>query len=304
LQNQNDSRLAGLHAFSHPRYFYGQLLQVRHFTAEHEYFKGKNWLTNRLILGGGVACGLDVVASPDEPGSVLVTPGLALDRLGREIVVDCPTKPVRIPTLERPPKPEGPRDQYEPKPDQPPSERPDEPRREGVDARPDAPQSRPDRPYPERPPGRHADQCHDSDHWVSLSICFKSCESDPEPVMAGGCDAPGPCSFGTVRESYSIPPPRIGKLDALEIEGHLHRAFRCRPFGYGDLVEWITRNCDPCLNLKCDPCVPLANIRRPEPGGDIKEIDITIRPIVYTLDLLFDLILSQGTEPARGRAAK
>jgi hypothetical protein len=279
LQNQTDVRLAGLHAFSHPRYFYGQLLQVRHFTAEHDYFKGKNWLLNRLVLGWGVACGLDVIAAPDENGSVIVTPGFALDAWGREIVVDAPSKPVKIPPVE---SKTGGKPGYEPK-------RPGEP----------------DPKTPEKDTGQYrgGEQCND-DEWVHIVICFKSCESDPEPVMAGGCDAPGPCANGTVREGYTIPPPRMSKLDPPEVEGHLHRAFKCRPFGYGDLAEWITRNCDPCLDLKRDPCVPLANIRRPAPGEPIKEIDIGVRPIIYTLDLLFDLILSQATEPPRARGAK
>jgi hypothetical protein len=284
LQSHTDTRLAGLHAFSHPRYFYGQLLQVRHFTAEHEYFKGKNWLTNRLVLGWGVACGLDVMPAPGEPGSVIVTPGFALDRLGREIVVACPSKPIPIPPVEPPPGKD-----YE----QPERGRPVE---EGANGRNE-------KPHEERPGRQGPDKCDDDD-WAHIVICFKSCESDPEPVMAGGCDAPGPCANGTVREGYTIPPPRLSKLDPLGIEGHLHRAFKCRPFGYGDLVEWITRNCDPCVDLKTDPCLPLANIRRPAPGGEVKEIDIAVRPIVYTLDLLFDLILSQGAEPARGRGAK
>jgi hypothetical protein len=288
LQSQTDARLAGLHAFSHPRYFYGQLLQVRHFTAEHEYFKGKNWLTNRLAMGWGVACGLDVVPAPDEPGSVIVTPGFALDRFGREIVVDCPSKPISIPPRE--PRTDKP---YQ-KGDRPASRKHDQ-ATDGGDK-------------PNEPQGGYghygSEPCNDTDDWVSLYICFKSCESDPEPVMAGGCDAPGRCSYGSVRESYSIPPPRLNKCSPPEIEGHLHRAFKSRPFGYGDLVEWITRQCDPCLDVKTDPCIPLANIRRPDEGTAIDEIDIGIRPIVYTLDLLFDLLLSQATEPARSRGAK
>jgi len=287
LQNQSDSRLAGLHAFSHPRYFYGQLLQVRHFTAEHEYFKGKNWLTDRLILGWGVACGLDVIPAPDEPGSVIVTPGLALDRLGREIVVDAPSKPVAIPPIERPPAT-----------DHPPAEGGEPSRTHGPGHEHGG---RPNNRY-DQPGGHHGGECNDSEDWLSLVICFKSCEADPEPVMAGGCDAPGPCSYGSVRESYTIPPPRTGRLDPFEVEGHLHRAFKRRPFGYADLVEWVTRRCEPCIDPKVDTCLALANIRRPEPGRDVREIDISVRPIVYTLDLLFDLILSQATEQPRGRA--
>ena len=67
------------------RYFYGKLLDVRHFDMEQSYFIDKRWLTNRLGLGGGVLCGLGVTATQD--GKLQIDPGVAVDGWGREVVV-------------------------------------------------------------------------------------------------------------------------------------------------------------------------------------------------------------------------
>lgn len=68
-----------------PRYFTGQLLTPADFTAEQDYHVTKHRLHNRGLHGWGIVCGLEMVAAAD--GSVTVSPGIALDRLGREIVV-------------------------------------------------------------------------------------------------------------------------------------------------------------------------------------------------------------------------
>ncbi|MBV8936438.1 MAG: hypothetical protein JO095_11620 [Alphaproteobacteria bacterium] len=80
-----------LRALAAPRrnnYFYGKRLDVPHFRMEQDYGKEKQWLLNRLSLGKGVLCGLDVTA---KHGQVCVAPGVAIDGLGREIVVPLPT---------------------------------------------------------------------------------------------------------------------------------------------------------------------------------------------------------------------
>jgi hypothetical protein len=89
-----------IHTFVRNRYFYGKLLDVFHFELEQDYLNGKRWLLNRLISGYGVLCGLDV--QPAQRGrAVVVTPGAALDRGGREIVVPRTSEPIPIPP--RPP---------------------------------------------------------------------------------------------------------------------------------------------------------------------------------------------------------
>ncbi len=75
------------------RYFYGKLLSTENLELEQQYFNRKRWLLNRLALGAGVLRGLDVVATTD--GTRLrVTTGVALDGLGREIIVPGESQPV------------------------------------------------------------------------------------------------------------------------------------------------------------------------------------------------------------------
>jgi hypothetical protein len=70
------------------RFFYGKLMDVRHFEMEQHYFLKKRRLLNRLGLGSGVLCGLEVEATND--GKIIVHPGVAIDYRGREIVVTAP----------------------------------------------------------------------------------------------------------------------------------------------------------------------------------------------------------------------
>ncbi|WP_309120045.1 hypothetical protein [Paenibacillus sp.] len=74
--------------FERNRYFYGKLLTVRDFVSEQTYVSDKRRLTNRLLFGSGVVAGLQVVAVDEK--SVSVETGVALDQLGREIVVPSP----------------------------------------------------------------------------------------------------------------------------------------------------------------------------------------------------------------------
>jgi hypothetical protein len=78
--------LARLATPSRNRYFYGKLLDAYHLELEQRYGNGKRWLVNRLSLGTGVLCGLDVVPSADGT-RVRVTAGVAIDGVGREIIV-------------------------------------------------------------------------------------------------------------------------------------------------------------------------------------------------------------------------
>ncbi|MGN1341306.1 MAG: hypothetical protein ACI4WS_13520 [Oscillospiraceae bacterium] len=70
------------------RYFYGKMLTARDFEIEQRYFNNKRRLINRTILGVGVVCGLGVYQNDD--ASFSVETGMALDYLGREIVVSAP----------------------------------------------------------------------------------------------------------------------------------------------------------------------------------------------------------------------
>jgi hypothetical protein len=68
-------------------YFYGKLMDVAQFHKEQHYFNQKRWLLNRLGLGYGVVCGLEVIPDGETEGMLIIQPGVAIDGLGREIIV-------------------------------------------------------------------------------------------------------------------------------------------------------------------------------------------------------------------------
>ena len=70
------------------RYFYGKMLTARDFETEQRYFNNKRRLINRTIFGAGVICGLGVYQNDDT--SFSIETGMALDYMGREIVVSAP----------------------------------------------------------------------------------------------------------------------------------------------------------------------------------------------------------------------
>ena len=78
------SRLSELNAPRRNHYFYGKLLDVPHFDMEQVYVIQQRWLLNRLSLGEGVLCGLGVTVQANQ---VCISPGVAIDGLGREIIV-------------------------------------------------------------------------------------------------------------------------------------------------------------------------------------------------------------------------
>jgi ATPase family protein associated with various cellular activities (AAA) len=68
------------------RYFTGKMLRTADLELEQRYGMHQRWLMNRVALGAGVLCGLQLTRSGD--GKRLeVAPGVAVDGLGREIVV-------------------------------------------------------------------------------------------------------------------------------------------------------------------------------------------------------------------------
>ena len=66
-------------------FFYGKLMDVTQFEKEQRYFNQKRLLLNRLVVGSGLVCGLNVV--PGAEGMVSIQAGVAIDGLGREVVV-------------------------------------------------------------------------------------------------------------------------------------------------------------------------------------------------------------------------
>ena len=70
------------------RYFDGQLLTADVFRDEQQYWLETRRRHNRLLHGWGVVTGLGVTSS--SRNTLTVEPGMALDPLGREVVVPAP----------------------------------------------------------------------------------------------------------------------------------------------------------------------------------------------------------------------
>jgi hypothetical protein len=67
-------------------FFHGQLLTAEDLAAEQDYHRSARYLHNRLH-GHGTVSGLDVSGADS---CVVVSPGMGIDVLGREIVVEQP----------------------------------------------------------------------------------------------------------------------------------------------------------------------------------------------------------------------
>jgi hypothetical protein len=149
-------------------------------------------------------------------------------------------------------------------------------------------------PFPDLPPPKQSqtqeqgqyerpDRCEDE--YFHIVLCYHECESGPVPVMTSECDTASPCASGSIREQYEVhlrpgvaPERKKTILDVID-RGRLN---------HSALVEYVTRACPP---MPKDCCIPLANIRlvHTDKGWDPR-IDITIRPIVVSNWMLFDLI--------------
>ena len=72
--------------FERNNYFYGKQFTVRDLIQEQSYFNDKRHLVNRMVLGWGVVCGLDV-RWEQEKRVFVVDAGMAIDCCGREIII-------------------------------------------------------------------------------------------------------------------------------------------------------------------------------------------------------------------------
>ncbi|MFI3312366.1 MAG: hypothetical protein R3Y62_00625 [Eubacteriales bacterium] len=74
-----------LYPFERNRYYPGKLLTATDFQAEQNYTNNKRRFMNQFLFGKGVVCGLSVFNLDDF--SVMIESGVAVDGIGREIVV-------------------------------------------------------------------------------------------------------------------------------------------------------------------------------------------------------------------------
>jgi hypothetical protein len=262
--HHHELQCLGLQSSVRNRYFYGKLLDVYQLELEQNYFNRKRWLLNRLVTGYGVICGLNV--TPAEEGSaIIVQPGLALDKWGREIIVCEPSKPICLPCA-------------------PPS------KGEPEKADPMVSTGEPSAEVEAKPTGKkQSDRCDDNAAWNHIVLCYHECLTDPVPTLGDDCTAGQRCAPGAIRERYEI---RVepGKAPGIHLQCSIRDLVPGNRIDYAMLAYHVSQPCRDCAD---DPCITLANVRFPDDGGRLSDddIDITVRPIVFTNDLLFEIIV-------------
>ena len=82
--------LGSLHAKERLNYVLGQVLGVKDFQQEQTYFLHKSQMQNRGLHGYGTVWGLEVSTEIGETGvEIKVSPGFAIDPLGREVTIEA-----------------------------------------------------------------------------------------------------------------------------------------------------------------------------------------------------------------------
>ncbi|MBA2674504.1 hypothetical protein [Ramlibacter sp.] len=314
-------RLLGAPSRNH--FFYGKRMDVQHFQMEQDYGKHKQWLLNKLTLGKGVLCGLEVSVDGDR---ICVEPGVALDGLGREIVV-----PVRA--CIDPAKPDGgccTEPMATPRPHQ------EQPRAEGSATVPAGELATGQIFRREVDPGR-GKETRDEDGSFTVWLCYHECFTDQQPVLVTDCDTRSHCAPGTVVESFCLkvtpglpplqrdpdwclnwatgrtkhlkdtevpgqPPPVAGVPTAAPSPGG-HEVLQMHGVEGGKLKDSEYKNKDPgrrnalcslldgaCDDEHGDVCVPLAAGMLRD-GRIVRLESCMVRPRVYSNTVLLDLIL-------------
>lgn len=124
------------------------------------------------------------------------------------------------------------------------------------------------------------------EEYAHVLLCYRECEADPVPAMVSDCEV-ALCAPGSIREQYEV---RIEKGYAPERKSAFPDVIEGGRISHHAIVDWVTR---PCRHLPDDCCVPLANILLLDTGEDWEpEIDIYVRPIIFTNHLLYNLIRS------------
>jgi len=145
-----------------------------------------------------------------------------------------------------------------------------------------------------------SDECHSHVHVV---LCYHECLAEPVPVRAGDCCNEEPCQPGVIRERFKID-FRPGAAPAAGGQLLIEDVISDCALDHKALARIVSCDCPCCPE---DPCIPLANIAvTVDSSGRCRahDIDITVRPIVYNNDLLFQLLLSALYEEKRRYHAK
>jgi hypothetical protein len=148
------------------------------------------------------------------------------------------------------------------------------------------------------PPAKPGDPC--DAEYVHVCLCYHECEADPAPALGGDCDQHAMCSPGSIRERYELI-VRPGKLPDVTVDCSVPDLISGTKINYPALTDYVSSNCPGGPE---DSCIPLANVELLLPPATTLNINIAVRPIVFTNDLLHDLLVCltrpAGSEQTRG----
>lgn len=248
------------------KYFHGMLMEAFHFERETRCLNAKRYLLNRLVSGYGVVGGLDVEPG-EEPYQIWITPGVAIDRGGREIIVPQRSGPYTIPD----------------------------------DIVADAIRQEVSESYLHR----HRSCRQEDIGCVSVLLGYRECEADPAPALVGDCSGYDLCKPSTIREQFEIR-FEVGCVEPKEYDCQLDNVIKSDGhINYAELVRWVTER--DCFELPDDLSIPLANVVVEQEKNDSclqDYIHIETRPLCYVNDLLFELVLSLMSERQKERPRK
>ena len=212
-QSDYSSRETELKTPVRNRYFYGKLLDVFQFELETDYFNSKRRLLNRLVTGSGVVCGLGVDLTDDNKG-VIVQPGLAIDRCGREIIVTKRVQSEPLPPFPPYPSSGAAKQEYQ------------SPHYEGREYRP-----------------------YCKEDYAHVVLCYHECPGDPVPALIGDCES-ALCAPGSIREQYKI---EIRHGYAPERKSDFPDVIKNRRIDSRALIDYVTHACRAIPDDCCIP---------------------------------------------------
>jgi len=155
----------------------------------------------------------------------------------------------------------------------------------------------------ELPPPPESDSkqapCYDDEGRYHLVICYHECPGGSDPGPGGDC-GDDPCVTSLILEKYSLE-WRAGRAPDVPHDVCVPELVSGERINRRALALHISR----CPDTSCGLCIPLANVTIPKPGEGEVDIDITVRPIVYTNPLLYELITAMTSDRQnRGRVGK
>ena len=258
--------------FERNHYFHGKMLSARDLADEQKYLNEKRWLINRMVIGWGVVCGLDVSL---DNGCLVIRPGLALDCCGHELLV-CDRRTLHADKFIEVLGGEG----HKPQPSTTAATAADS-RRPGTY-----------QPTPPEPPREYQRPDDHRGRWV-LCLEYRECRTEPCKTGPSRCDHEDDAQqYNRIRDDYRLTIRRW--KDACP---HNHSEHECpydslgRETSVHQALLERSRKCPVCKDCEC---VVLATGTLDE-SCDPPEIRLDddhwkYRPLVYTNPALASLI--------------